>query len=806
MDKWLFYFFLGAVLSLFLPIVPAIFHIVLLLALLFVLIIRKRSFVYTGFLFGCTWILYQGICYQNDLTQLFSLNNKIVSDSFFLKAHIIKGHVVSLITESNSNISSSSAAAYTSSNADSELPINDLRFNFKVSHLDYLPLSKPIKIRLRWQQAPFKLQQGNVAQLSVKLKPSHGLANSGGFNYQVWLRAKNIVATGYVRNTKESTLVNKIEQADSSFRQQQYSKIKSLLADTPLSSFVIALALGDRSAISTKQWQVLTATGTQHLIAISGLHLGLIASVIFWLVSKIIHYLPLKFLKNSNITQFNHRYVAIVVSLLFTLFYAALSGFALPTIRALFMLLFYWLLRAFSINIPLYRWILLVIFAVLLTEPMGLLSASFWLTFYAVIVIFLVLWRAYAVQQQQLVKAGYFNAVIKFLKSLFIIQLGLTIFLIPISLIIFKQFSALAFLANIVAVPLMSLTAIPLSLAGVLVLPLSEQLAKILFELSAFFLTWLWYWLDLLAQQPWALIQVSSTQIVFISLILLIFAAKYFLQLPRRYSLYLIPVLLVLLVNQYKNSAQPWQLTVLDVGHGLAVVINRDNRAILYDTGAKYPSGFTMGEAVILPFLQQKNIQHLDHLVISHNDNDHLGSLAVLQRNLDIKNLIYNDQQVNVNGTYCLQGQHFTWQGLTIEQLWPKSLVFDKNDHSCVIKISDGYHKVLLTGDISKKVEQQLIDQKIDLTADTLIVPHHGSKSSSSEAFIQAVSPQRAIFSNGYLNRWKMPTPEVLRRYHKQGIITYTTASNGMIMLSTTANKTAIKTFRQDLFPYWFAN
>ncbi len=802
MDKWLFTFFLGALLSLFLPIVPAIFHIVLLLSLAFVLILKKPVINYTGFLFGSAWILAQDIAYQNDLAQLSSINTE---QHFFSKAHIVQGKVLSLIDTQSHQDEIDELKLPVNPLSENNEEYADLRFNLQVTHLNYLPLARPIKIRLRWLQPEFGIQQGDEVQFSVKLKPAYGFANSGGFNYQTWLRYKNIVATGYIRNnSKKRSNENKLLQADVSFRQQQYHKIKTMLADKPLSSLVLALALGDRSAISKQQWQVLTATGTQHLIAISGLHLGLIASAIFFIVVNIIRYLPLSFLEKTittTITTFNHRYIAIIISLTFTLFYAALSGFALPTIRALFMLVFYWLMRMLAIKLSLTRWLLLVVFAVLLTDPMSILSASFWLSFYAVIVIFLVLWRSFLFYQNS--KQHW---LLKAVQSLFIIQLGLSVFLIPITLIIFQQLSTVAFLANIIAVPLMSFTAIPFSLAGVLILPFSEFLSQLFFEWSLIALNFLWQWLMFLAEQPWALIPFSSEEVFITSFIIMLLAFFYFCQINWRYFYYVLPVFLVLVITNYFMKPHTWQLTVLDVGHGLAVVINKNEKVVLYDTGAKYPSGFNMSEAVILPFLQQKNISHIDHLIISHNDNDHLGGLAMLQANINIKQFIYNDKKSNNKGKFCLQGQMFVWQQLTFEQLWPNKLVYEHNDDSCVIKVSGKQYSVLLTGDISKRVERQLVASKVDLRADVLIVPHHGSKSSSSEQFINAVDPKIAIFSSGYLNRWKMPTTEVLRRYHKLGITTYTTANNGMIQLLTTDKEMKIQTYRQDLFPYWFAN
>ncbi|MCI2285512.1 DNA internalization-related competence protein ComEC/Rec2 [Colwellia sp. MSW7] len=200
------------------------------------------------------------------------------------------------------------------------------------------------------------------------------------------------------------------------------------------------------------------------------------------------------------------------------------------------------------------------------------------------------------------------------------------------------------------------------------------------------------------------------------------------------------------LVGKSTNAPKLWQLVVFDVGQGLSVLVQRGTKAILYDTGAAYDSGFNMVEAVVLPYLQFAGIQQLDKVIISHSDNDHAGGLAVLQKSIMIKELIYNSDADNESNT-CLQGQSFDWQGLTFEMLWPEQQVSEENDDSCVILIKDEKHKVLLTGDISKVIEGKLIQQYPALQADVLVVPHHGSKTSSSNAFIEQVQADIAVVS-----------------------------------------------------------
>ena len=487
MDKWLLLFFLGAILSLFLPIVPALFYIVLLLALVVALIIIKK-YALTGLLLGCCWVLLQGYLYQTKLSF-----NDLSKSNLHQHSHIITGEVLTLTANATNLIT-------THTNTKNE---NTQRFNFKVTSFDYKPLAQPFIVRLSWKKSSFLVKQGYKVRLKVKLKPAHGLANSGGFNYQLWLRSKNIIATGYVLTSEE----NKILSDEVSFRQQQLENINKIIPKHPLSSLVIALSLGERSTITPAQWQILTATGTQHLIAISGLHLGLVASSIFLLLLMVIKILPLNFLLptviKNRLNQYNLIYMAIALSLFITLVYATLAGFAIPTLRALFMLNLYWLARLLAINISLKRWLLLVVFFVLITAPMSILSASFWLSFYAVLVIFLLLWRCHyflsvntplAVNSTWLKSTTYKVRV--FVKGLIVLQLGLSLFLLPVTVLFYQKISLVAFAANIIAVPWMSFTAIPLSLAGMLAIPFSERLARLLFDLCLRTLDMLWQWLS----------------------------------------------------------------------------------------------------------------------------------------------------------------------------------------------------------------------------------------------------------------------------------------------------------------------
>ena len=252
----------------------------------------------------------------------------------------------------------------------------------------------------------------------------------------------------------------------------------------------------------------------------------------------------------------------------------------------------------------------------------------------------------------------------------------------------------------------------------------------------------------------------------------------------------------------------------------MSVVIERNGRAILYDTGAGYPSGFNMLESVISPYFQYRGIETIDHLILSHADNDHAGGLSFIDKQVALNKISVGKIKYNESSKIikqysfaekgsCKQGDDFTWQGLTFSVLWPVTIQDKENDNSCVINISDGKYNVLLTGDISRKVEKLLIampDISNKLKADVIIAPHHGSKTSSSLRFIEAVKPVAVIFSAGFLNRWHMPNKAVLKRYKKFNVAPYSTAEQGMIQIKVEQQGLEIESYREHINPYWFAN
>jgi competence protein ComEC len=801
MDWWLASFFLGAIFSLFLPIVPDLFVLISLLSCAiicfgFSLTISnttpKTFRSISGALVGASWMLFNAFYFQHTW-QVNELNATALST----KAQWIQGSIISLHSYENEN------------NLTKRLPANNtLRFNINVTHINKIELNKSINLRLSWKSAALAITQGEIVKLKVKFKPAQGLANLGSFSYQTWLNSKRISATGYVLNHKD----NKVLLFENTLRQKLFTNYKNLLPDHELSPLLIALGFGSRSDLNKTLWHVLQTTGTGHLIAISGLHIGLVATGGFFIVMLLTRLMPLNFFRHSNTLQtINIRYYGIALSLLLAISYGYLAGFSLPTIRALVMLIIYWCVRLLGIKLSIKRWLLMTLFVITLTTPFSLFTASFWLSVYAVTIIFLTLWRF----KSQLAVG---SSLWRFVKGLIIIQISLTLMLLPVSAVFFQQVSVVALLANIFAVPWMSFISIPLCLLSVLLMPVSEVLSQYVSTLCLASLEVLWHYLTYLSSKSWAIIALSGLNVQllvlcgFLAAIFLFFQpilkvnAKYIVTLCCSFFI----ALLVLIFDHKTNQkSQEWKLVVFDVGQGLSILIQRQHHAILYDTGALYSSGFNMIEAVVLPYLQHESITSLDKVIISHSDNDHAGGLTVLAQSIKIDTLIYNAKKQNehvekISG--CVQGKSLYWQGLTFEMLWPKESVSKENDDSCVILIRKGVHSVLLTGDISKKVEKRLIKQFPQLRADVLIVPHHGSKTSSSNAFVAAIKPDIAIVSAGFLNRWHMPVTEVVKRYDEEGIKLLNTANSGQIILNFSEKEIEQQTFHNNLWPFWFAN
>ncbi|MDH5423813.1 MAG: DNA internalization-related competence protein ComEC/Rec2 [Gammaproteobacteria bacterium] len=652
-----------------------------------------------------------------------------------------------------------------------DLPVRGsraIKFRIDIEHFKLTGYSGavPERIQLSWYYSTVDIRPGDRWQLMVRLKPPSGLQNPGGFDYEAWLYQQNIHATGYVRT---SSLNKKIAEANAlSLVDRQRFNIRQLIqanAGADEAALLSALSIGYRGDISPENWQLFINTGTNHLIAISGLHIALMAGFAWTalrLVSRISFLQP----------YFGHRSL-LLYSFIVAYIYAALAGFTIPTQRALVMLAVVYAGLFFYRQLTVLQSLSLALIVVLIVSPSSVLSVGFWLSFLAVAAI------SYSL-------AGRLPGRNKILLWLWP-QLVVIVVLMPLGFYFFQQTSLIALLANIVAIPLVGMLILPLLMLALLLAPLHDGLSAIFIAISADCLSYLLMLLRYLADFEYAVWVHSETSFIALLLamigLLILFAPTAF---PARFlSVFLLMPLLLHKVTTLPDAV--FELHVLDVGQGLSVLISTKSHHLLFDAGGRSSERFDVGEKVVVPFLRHQGIKKLDRVVISNGDNDHIGGAQAVLDVIETVQVIGRDIEMikHKNKQHCIKGQSWNWDGVDFEILHPQHQRYRKrNNYSCVLKISNAVNSVLIAGDIEKRAENELLSQQaFSLRANVLIVPHHGSKTSSSMRFIKAVKPEIAIYSIGYLNRYDFPRPEVVGRYQQQGVSQLNTADKGQISL-----------------------
>ncbi len=653
-------------------------------------------------------------------------------------------------------------------------------------NVDDYPAQAPERLKLSWYYGE-PVRAGETWQFYVRLKPPHGFMNPGGFDYEAWLFQNGIHATGYVRKSD----VNRMLQPaglfdDTAVRQRIAEKITSMPNGSAFAGFVAALAVGDRSAIDPRQWDVLINTGTNHLMAISGLHIGLAAAFGYWLCRRL---LPACVMQTVPA-----QHTAMTAAVILALIYAMLAGFAIPTQRALLMLVCVAgasLLRRTTRPVDVLSVALLL---VLLWDPAAVMSAGFWFSFLAVAVIFHALTGRMA--RSRWLKWGW-------------MQLVIALALFPLSLFLFQQASLVSPLANLFMVPYVSLLVVPLILLGLLILPVSAAASAALFGLadSLFDLVWpLLQWLSDFPYSHWLKAQPG----IFMTIMAL--AGVGILLAPRiRYwrAAGIVLLMPAVIWQPQPPQAGAYELNVLDVGQGLAIVVRTRSRTLVYDTGARFSDRLDSGEAVLLPFLTHEGVEKIDLLMISHGDGDHIGGAESLLEAYPLTPVLGQgiDELSTPWRESCEAGRKWSWDGVEFTVLHPDGATYTAtNNRSCVLKVEGEGGSVLIPGDIERKVETRLLQHSRDkLAADILIAPHHGSNSSSGMGFIEAVSPEIVIFAAGYRNRYQFPKQQIVARFAVLGSKMYTSGHTGAIriLVHPQLGITAVESYRDSRRKYW---
>ncbi|MGD9108665.1 MAG: DNA internalization-related competence protein ComEC/Rec2 [Gammaproteobacteria bacterium] len=644
------------------------------------------------------------------------------------------------------------------------------------------------RLKLNWYNSQKTIHPGEVWHLHVKLKRPHGFMNPGGFDYEAYLFVKGISAIGYVVNDSTNKLVADAwySQLFNRLRQLLRSKIQYLFIDQSLMGFVLALVVGDRTSVTPSQWQILRHTGTNHLIAIAGLHVGLVAGFIFFLTSFLWRRIPWLTLR------FSSQQAAAVFSLVAALFYSLLAGFSLQTERAFIMLLF--LLGALLFKrrvVPWYSWSLALL-TILILNPLNVINISFWMSFMTVAAI--IYSTAGRVGQNKIWR--------KYGK----IQLVIMVAVIPLSLLVFHEASLVSIIANVIAVPWFGFIIMPLCFAGAITLCINQYLGFIFLWLALKNLQGLWMILQFLANLPHVILHFSMPHLWLFGFMLI---AVILILAPRKFPAKYLSIIFLLPLLTYKfpvpKNNQVW-FTLLDVGQGLASIVRTRHHILIYDTGPKFSEGFDAGSAVILPYLQYYGINKVDLLMVSHGDNDHIGGMQSILQNVKVDKILTSvPQKIGHSAHYCYRGQHWNWDGVKFKVLSPlKSEKYSGNDSSCVLRITAGKQSILLTGDIQKLVEDRLLKSKNNLAATILVAPHHGSRTSSSVKFVRAVHPKMVLYPTGYRNRFRFPSVIVRRRYQQAGAKDYNTAYTGAVLCKLNGSDLLPQLYRERHLHLWF--
>ncbi len=638
------------------------------------------------------------------------------------------------------------------------------------------------------------MHAGERWQLSVRLKQPHGSSNPFNFDFEAWALERNLRATGYVYaqgdNRKLDEKISSPAYLIEHLRETARARFDQVLGDAPYAGALSALAIGDQASIPAGQWQVFTRTGVNHLMSISGLHITMLAGMAFalcyWLWRRSVRltlWLPA-------------RKAAALAGLLVALLYALLSGYGVPAQRTVYMLgavaAALWLSR----NIVPSQLLAVALLVVLLLDPWAVLSAGFWLSFGAVALIFYVTANRLG-RKHSLVEYGH-------------MQWAMSIGLIPLLLAMFQQVSLVSPVANAFAIPLVSLVVVPLTLLGAM-LPFDWilQLAHWIMSYCMIALEWL----SALPDAVWVQHAPPAWSIVAGILGVL------WILLPRGFPARWLGGLLLLPMFLLQPPAPPpasLYLTIFDVGQGLAVAAQTRQHALLYDSGPEFNSESNSGNRILVPALRAMGIARLDQLILSHDDADHTGGALSLLQAMPI-DLLYSslpdDSPILQQASHkqrCSDGQSWDWDGVQFELLHPALASYaeeiSNNNRGCVLRISIGQHSILLAADIEKESERRLLQQHAEqLRATLLVVPHHGSKTSSTPDFVAAVHPQYAVFTAGYRNRFGHPKEEVLERYRAAGSELLRSDNDGAIEVEMDAQHITVARYRSNHPHYWQA-
>ncbi len=621
------------------------------------------------------------------------------------------------------------------------------------------------KLRLSWYREAPELHPGECWRLPLRLKQAHGYRSPGAFDYEGWLYARGVRYTGYIRGD-EAIRLGEAGWSMALLRQELGKLIDRAGTSVASAAVIKALVTGDRSGLSREQKQLFSLTGTSHLMAISGLHIGLVSGLVYFLFRGLWRLLP------GVCARWPAPVVAVFPAVLAGLAYSALAGFSIPARRALIMLglVFLGVLYRRQVSGPVV--LAMALMLVLFLDPLAVIAAGFWLSFAAVAAIF---WAARPGQRF----------------SWLWLQFGIAVVLAPVLLWQQLPVSPVGPLVNLLVIPLFSFLIVPLALGAVLLcLVLPDTGLMLLKVLGGLVDGVLAFMKKVAAHVPdWPSLPLPVEAVIVLMLFSALLAGRAWRWRPAWTVPAVLPGILAAVVWLQRMPAPEhgnFFFALLDVGQGLSAVVRTARHLLVFDTGPSYPSGFNTGEAVLLPWLRRQGVERVDVLMLSHGDMDHVGGTTSLLRGFPVS-AILSGEPLSLAGravSRCHAGQLWWWDGVRFEVLYPPAGInLEGNNASCVLRVSSKGQSVLLMGDLEAEGEKWLLRHMPGRLASSLVVAgHHGSNSSSTPAFIRAVQASQVLYSAGRDNRWGFPRPEVVARWRTAGAREASTADKGTLV------------------------
>lgn len=623
-------------------------------------------------------------------------------------------------------------------------------------------------IKINWYfPPPVKPVVGEIWHFFVRLKPIHSFGTPEGFRFERRDFLAGFTAKGYILKGKNANRLighrwfyNPTELLRSKFEKM----IENHFTSDPYRGFLESFLIGKRNNLSKENWLVLQTTGTAHLVSIAGLHIGIMASICFFLFSFV--------WRVSGIPcGIPTQKIGIIGALIGAITYSLLAGFALPARRALIMLTVFGLSILWERKLPFGRNYILSLLLILIIWPFSPYDISFWFSFCAVFVIILA--------SRSSIDG---NKISKWFK----IQYFLIVGLMPLSLYAFHTSPTILSFANAFAVPWFLFLIFPFLFAGAVLIFLIQPGGLFFWKLALLSTRILYSILKYISK--WKIFVILSPFISLTGVIALQIAAIIFL-LPQQLSLkHLIPFFFLPIlfpIRQFHPKGADIHFSLLDVGHGLASIVQTSHHLLIFDCGPRLGESFDAGKIVVLPALYRSGVKKINKIIISHSDSDHLGGLkAILQVFPKTKVLTSIPKRLrNFKAKTCQAGDSWYWDGVFFQILWPpRGFPYQDNNSSCVLKVSNGRYSLIIPGDIEFQTEASLVNRNWKrLPTTILIAPHHGSKTSSSFRFLQATKPKLVLFATGDYFRFHIPNRLIEARYREIGTETLSTYTKGNI-------------------------